>query len=464
MRTEKRMATEKGGSKGLPRDKAASERETQAMRRDVNLIDYAEKQLGYVVDAKKTKAKYSPAQVSSGEAAVMLRGSDQIDVFVGPKDGNWGWYARKAGRQDKAAGDHSVGGDIFKLHQHAMGGSFVQAKDAVRDFANGKLPSLGITEAEQKQLDQQRAAQMQAKAEEEARRIEAGTNRAKFEIGTQMTRRDTYLGPIRGISPEVLAETSWRTNKHGSAVFPHIGADLKVCGYEYRGHDLVGGDGEPKKNRGFSSNTYKGIYVANPLRPSAPRPTPTEICLTEAGVDTLSAYQMATPVERQRTFYVGVTGEPGDGMIPALKAFAEQHGIQRFSLAFDHDAGGDNHTRKIEHKLRQAMPDAVIEDVREQMGLLPDEDPNTALLRRQAEKTAESSLQHRPAAQEAAQSTAVPAPEQRPAPVPAPSADKPRAEPEQEPPVTPAWTPAPAPQQQPEQQEHDFDYDNGMDR
>lgn len=450
------MTTGKSDSKGLPRDKAASERETQAMRRDVNLIDYAE-ELGYVVDEKKSKAKYSTAQVSSGEAAVMLRGSDQIDVFLGPKDGNWGWYARKAGMQGKAAGDHSVGGDIFKLHQHAKGGSFVQAKDAVRDFAGGKLASSGISEAEQKQLDQQREAQIQAKAEQEARRIEVGTNRAKFAIRT-MTRRDTYLGPARGISPEVLAETSWRTNKHGSAVFPHIGSDLRVCGYEYRGHDPIDQDceAEKKKNRGFSSNTHKGIYVANPIRPSAPRPTPTEICLTEAGVDTLSAYQMAAPEERQRTFYIGITGEPGDGMIAALKAFAEQYGIQRFSLAFDHDAGGDNLTRKIGLKIRQAMPEAVIEDVREQIGLLPGEDHNTALLRRQAEASAQRSQSEQ---ESAVQLSPAPISGERPVPAPAPSADKPGAEQES---AKPSWTPSPVPQEPEQHQELDRDLDMEM--
>lgn len=446
-------------------DKAAAERETQAMRREVNLIEFAERELGYAVDSKKSAAKYPKALIDHGEAAVMINGSDQIDVFLGPRDGNWGWYARKAGQQARASGDASVGGDIFKLYQRAKGGSFVQAKDCVRDFAKGRLSSNGLTEAEQKQLDQQREAERQEKAETEARRIEAGTNRAKLEISKSMNRRDTYLGPVRGISPEVLAETSWRTNKHGSAVFPHIGADLKVCGYEYRGHDLVDENGEPKKNRGFSSATHKGIYVANPLRPSAPRPTPTEICLTEAGVDTLSAYQMATPEERQRTFYVGVTGEPGEGMVPALKAFAEQHGIQRFSLAFDHDAGGDNLTRKIDLKLRQAMPDAVIEDARERMGLLPGEDHNTALLRRQRELAAESTLQRRPAEQEqAAQAAPAQTASERPAPAPAPAAESSSVEAEPEP-AKPSWTPAPVPQQQPQaeqEQESDYDRDPGM--
>lgn len=422
----------------FPRDKISSERETQAMRRDISLIEYAE-ELGYAVDSNKSTTKYKKSDVDNGRAAVMIKGADQIDVFHG-EDGNWGWYSRKEGR----------GGDIFKLHLRDQGGSFAQAKDSVRDFAAGNLPSFGADPAEQRRLDAERAERAKAEAEKEARRIEAGTKKAEFAIKA-MGRQDTYLGSVRGISPEVLAETSWRSNKYGSAVFPHIGGgDLKFVGYEYRGHDrddLFDDEGKPKKNRGFSSNTEKGIYVANPLRPSAPRPTPTEIRITESGTDTLSLYQMASPEERQQAFFVGVTGQFSDKAISALRAFAEQHGIQRFSLAYDLDAGGDGMTRRLGEKLLEVMPGAQVIDVREQIGMLPGEDPNEAMRRRAAEQTAQPAAQRDPAEQgRAAQPAPAPTTEARPAPVPARGADDARDEPKQEP-EAPRWTPAPVPQQ-----------------
>ncbi len=425
----------------FPRDKASSERETQAMRRDVDLIEYAE-HLGYAVDEPKSKTKYKAEQFNGGRAAVMTKGGDQIDVFVG-NDGNWCWYSRKDGGQGKAGGDYRLGGDIFKLFQRDQGGSFAQAKDNVRDYAGGKLPSYTADPAEQRRLDAERAERAKAEAEKEARRIEAGTKKAEFAIKT-MGRQDTYLGPVRGISSEVLAETSWRTNRHGSAVFPHIGLDLKFSGYEYRGHDLLDDEESPKKNRGFSANTEKGVYVANPLRPSAPRPTPTEIIITESGVDTLSLYQMASPEERQRAFFVGVTGQFSAKAINALAAFAEQHGIQRFGLAYDRDEGGDGMTRRLSEKLRAVMPDAQIEDVRERVGMQVGEDPNEALRRLQREQTAQPIAQGEQ--DRAAQPAAAPTAEARPAPVPAPSAETASSVPEQE-----------------QQQQDEHDRDLGMD-
>lgn len=101
-------------------DKQADARAIQDAKRDVDLIKFAG-DLGYQVEEKKTRIKYLSSQISAGEAAVMVSGSKQIDVFRG-ENGEWAWYDRKEGR----------GGDVFKLYQRENPEkSFAQAKEAV---------------------------------------------------------------------------------------------------------------------------------------------------------------------------------------------------------------------------------------------------------------------------------------------------------------------------------------------
>lgn len=349
-------------------DKAQDRAETQAMR-EISLIDYAASR-GWAVDSKKSGLKYNPGQIKSGEAAVMTRGSEQVDIFRGA-DGAWGWYDRKAG----------YGGDIFKLDQRD-GATFGQSKDAVREYMGGSVKPL--TPEQQAKQDQERATSQAREAEKRAAEIEAGTSKAQTALGF-MNRRDTRYLESRGISPEVLAETRWKTNSYGSACFPNIDSDKKTTGYEYRGFDYQDKKtGEDKEAKGFTTDTLKGVYVANGRCAN-----PTEMRFCEGGVDTLSAYQMATPEERQRVLFVGTTGETGPNTEAAIKAMAERNNIQKFSMAYDRDKGGEQLTDKRNERLREAFPDAEIRDVREEIGMQPGEDPNDLLRRTQAEKLAE---------------------------------------------------------------------------
>lgn len=361
--------TPKGEGRGVKKfDKAEDRAETQAMR-ELSLIDYAASR-GWAVDSKKSGLKYNPGQIKSGEAAVMTRGSEQIDVFRGA-DGAWGWYDRKAG----------YGGDIFKLDQRD-GATFGQSKDAVREYMGGSAKPL--TPEQQAKQDQERAASQTRAAEKREAEIQAGTAKARTDLGF-MNRRDTRYLESRGISPEVLAETRWKTNSYGSACFPNIDSDKKTTGYEYRGFDYQDKKtGEDKQAKGFTTDTLKGVYVANGRCAN-----PTEIRFSEGGVDTLSAYQLATPEERQRILFVGTTGETGPNTEAAIKAMAERNNIQKFSTAYDRDKGGDQLTEKRTERLRAAFPDAEIRDAREEMGMQPGEDPNDLLRRTQAEQLAE---------------------------------------------------------------------------
>lgn len=400
-------------------DKQADARAIQDAKRDVDLIKFAG-DLGYQVEEKKTRIKYLSSQISAGEAAVMVSGSKQIDVFRG-ENGEWAWYDRKEGK----------GGDVFKLYQRENHGkSFAQAKEAV---IGDRAP---LSESDRAQREHQASVTAKDKLEKRQAEIQAGTQKAQRSLGL-MGRRDTRYLESRGISQEVLAETRWKTNIHGSAVFPHHDADRNLCGYEYRGFDYQDKEtGETKQAKGFSRDTEKGLYIANGRCAN-----PTEIRFCEGGVDTLSVYQLATPEERQRILFVGTTGETGPNTEAAIKALAERNNIQKFSTAYDLDQGGDSLTAKRAQRLREAFPDAQIRDVREELGMQRGEDPNDLLRRLQAER--QQNAERNQPTREADQAK--------------PSIEQGRAkQPEQ-------TNPEPAQQAEPEQT-HDHHQDRGMSR
>lgn len=400
-------------------DKQADARAIQDAKRDVDLIKFAG-DLGYQVDEKKTRIKYLSSQISAGEAAVMVSGSKQIDVFRG-ENGEWAWYDRKEGR----------GGDVFKLYQRENPGkSFAQAKEAV---VGDRAP---LSESDRAQREHQASVTAKDKLEKRQAEIEAGTKEAVRVLGL-MGRRDTRYLESRGISQEVLAETRWKTNRYGSACFPNYDADRNICGYEYRGYDYKDKKtGELREAKGFTTNTEKGIYIANGRCAN-----PTEIRFCESGVDTLSVYQLASPEERQRILFVGTTGETGPNTEAAIKALAERNNIQKFSTAYDLDQGGDSLTAKRTQRLREAFPDAQIRDVREELGMQLGEDPNDLLRRLQAER--QQNAERTQPTREADQAK--------------PSIEQGRAkQPEQ-------TNPEPAKQAEPEQT-HDHHQDRGMSR
>lgn len=368
-------------------DKKADARDIQDAKREVDLIKFAG-ELGYKVDDKKTKVKYSPDQILNGEAAVMVNGASQIDVFKG-KNGEWAWYDRKA----------AEGGDVFKLYQHENPtASFVQAKEAV---LGDLIPLSDSDRAERKRLAAVKEKEKQEKREAD---IKAGTQEAQRSFGLMSRANASYL-ESRGISPEVLAQTRWKTNIYGSACFPHYDADRNFTGYEYRGFDYKDkATGENREAKGFSRDTEKGIYIAN--RDCA---NPTEIRFSEGGVDTLSTYQLASPEERQRILFIGTTGEPGPNTEAAIAALAERHNIRHFSMAYDRDQGGDNLTAKGAARLAERFPDAQIEDVRERMGLQIGEDPNQLVQRLQVITAVPAEIKAAPVQAELPPAAATPA-------------------------------------------------------
>lgn len=316
-----------------------------------DLPGYAEK-LGMHLDKK---ASYEGHQV-------YRYGGGKFDIYRAA-DSTWRWQERHSAQN----------GDIFKLHMEVKGGSFAEAKQAIADFHG---VGVTVTKEQLAESTQRTMTELKTDALDRQAKIEAGTVKAQRSFGLMSRANASYL-ESRGISPEVLAQTRWKTNIYGSACFPHHDADRNFSGYEYRGFDYKDkATGENRQAKGFSRDTEKGIYIAN--RDCA---NPTEIRFSEGGVDVLSAYQLASPEERQRILFVGTTGEPGPKTEAAIAALAERHNIRRFSMAYDRDQGGDNLTAKRAARLAERFPDAQIEDVRERIGLQLGEDPNQLVQR-----------------------------------------------------------------------------------
>lgn len=420
-------------------DKAADEQEKREIRSRVS-VEMVAQDLGYErVRGASSRVKFRDSRRDK---------DDPMREIVLSNRGDGSWISSKSYQQK------GLGGDVFNLRMKATGESFADAHRALYRMASGREPerSAGASRsarqtAQQPQMsDAERAAKAAADAAQAAEGREANRLAAHAQYRAAARRPNAFL-ESRGISPETLANTYWRTDRRDNAIFVHEDAAGRFAGFE-------------KKSGGFGqfSASERGIYVANGKIEQA-----REIRVSEGGLDALSAYQLASRAEQRSVLFASTGGNPAHDNLAALVGLAERRQVTQISLAYDHDKAGDAHTATMRDLLAQHAPHLTVRDVRHEMGLEQGEDPNDLLRRRQAEKTAESTQQRRPADQErAAQPTAAPTIEQRPAPIPALSAEKPGAEPEPEQePAKPSWTPAPVPQQQPEQEQ---DYNNGMER
>jgi len=407
--------TPRAERKSLDTDKQIMERETQRIAAAVDLVAFA-RALGYETNIAKTREKLTAADIKAG-GAIMERSGYEIIIRVDAGGDRQMWWNRDSGRW----------GDVFALYQYEHPGTrFRDAKVAVNSFA-GSPENLQAAQRLPSQEDRQRLAEQRP---EDLRRA---TEEARRHLGL-MGRNDRYLEIERGISPEVLAETRWKSNRYGSAVFPHHNAQGEVCGYEYRGVQRSGA--EEKQFKGFARGAQKGVYVANPQCQE-----PRAICFSEGGIDTLSVYQLTAPEDRQQIKFLGTAGEPGPNTQDAVAAVIEKYGTRHFLLAYDNDLGGDKLSTDRHAWLLERYPDAQIVDVREQLGMQRGEDPNQVLLRLR-----EAEIQRRQTDQERADqpNPALTAGEP-PALVPAPSAGAPRE--------------VPAQAQPEQQQDYDFDMD-----
>lgn len=369
--------------------KAEQQRETQAIRARVDLRDHAER-LGYV-------------QVSGSGARVRLenkaldKAEPMREITLKPNaKGEHSWVATKAG---KGSG---LGGDVFHLHQHATGQSFLDSRDELRKLAfnqnfeaGARYQGMSTAERESGMEQQRQAEALKA----EVRRAEA------FRQYQRTSAEPNQFLLARGISEQTIAETKSRTDWHGNAVFPHVRGDGKFSGFERK-----------KEGPPLYSKSERGVYVANPNCAN-----PGRIRVAEGGLDALSLYQMDTPEQRARTLYVSSGGNPAEDTARALRGLSERTGAKQVELVYDQDGPGTGHTETLQKLLAEKAPQLRVDDRRGDYAMREKEDPNDLLRRLQAERiqkteqTRDASAdrtQQQPERSQSAQNQVEPDPEQ----------------------------------------------------
>ncbi|WP_296235732.1 MobF family relaxase [uncultured Pseudomonas sp.] len=335
--------------------KAEQQRETQAIRDRVDLRDHAER-LGYV-------------QVSGSGARVRMENKalDKADpmreITLKPNaKAEPSWVATKAG---KGSG---LGGDVFHLHQHSTGQSFLQTRDELRKAAFNKDFEAGAGYQGMSTVEREARIEQQRQTEAlntEVRRAEAFRHYQRTSV------EPNQFLLARGISEQTIAETKSRTDRHGNAVFPHVREDGKFTGFERK-----------QEGPALFSKSERGIYVANTRCAN-----PERIKVAEGGTDALSLYQMDTPDQRARTLYVSSGGNPAEDTARALRGLSERTGAKQVELLYDQDKAGSDHTETLQKLLAEKSPQLQVEDRRSDYPMREGEDPNELLRRLQAERT-----------------------------------------------------------------------------
>ncbi len=340
-----------------PWTKAEQQRETQAIRDGVNLRAHAER-LGYVqVSGVGAKLRLEKKALDSTDP---MR---EITLRTNAR-GEESWIAVKAG---KGSG---LGGDVFHLHQHATGQTFLQTRDELRKLAFNRDFEAGTEYLAAPTAE--RAALALQRREREALQVEF-RRAAAFKQYKQTTDQPNAFLASRGIDEQTLAETKWRTDRYGNAVFPHVREDGKFTGFE-RKHD----------GPALFSKSERGVYVANPGCGA-----PDRIKVAEGGLDALSLYQLDTPEQRARTLYVSSGGNPADDTARALRGLADRTGVRQVDLVYDRDDAGTRHTEALTQLLAEQAPDLQVADRRDDYKMAEGEDPND-LLQRQQNKPAQA--------------------------------------------------------------------------
>lgn len=331
--------------------KGEQQRETQAIRDCVELRVHAER-LGYV------QMSGSGARVRM-ENKLLDKSDPMREITLKPNaKGEPSWVATKAGTGS------GLGGDVFHLHQRVTGQSFLETRDELRKLAFNKgfdagarYQGMGASEREAR-IEQQRQAEA---LKTEVRRAEA------FRQYQRTLAEPSKFLLARGISDQTLAETKWRTDRHGNAVFPHVREDGKFTGFERK-----------QDGPALFSKSERGVYIANPSCEN-----PKRIKVAEGGLDALSLYQLDTPEQRACTLYVSSGGNPADDTARALRGLANRTGARQVDLVYDRDDAGTRHTEALTQLLAEQAPDLPVADRRDDYKMAEGEDPNDLLQRHQ---------------------------------------------------------------------------------
>jgi Protein of unknown function (DUF3991)/Toprim-like len=159
--------------------------------------------------------------------------------------------------------------------------------------------------------------------------------------------RHSYLEVERCIPSQLLQHPRWagriRVDRYGAAVFAHVGADDKICGYEL-------------KNRGgftgFASGGRKGIFISNRFAEDR------RLVVTESGIDALSYSALFGDLQIAR--YASIGGKPTPAQRAIVRAaMVDMPRGSEIVAATDADQSGAD----LANELRQIFDDCARADL-----------------------------------------------------------------------------------------------------
>lgn len=294
--------------------------------REIDLVEYAQKALGFEVNKRKT----------AGKSTTLDRGDDRIFTTTNAE----GRHVYKSAR------DPDDAGTIIRLVQTRLHLNLGQVRQELR-------PWVGLL-ANARPTERQKRAWAQA-AEEKARR----KPEPSFDYDAMAKRWDDlellsrgYLRS-RGITDRVMdaAQGVVKSYLSGVTCFSHVDATGKLCGFEQKGP--AGGT--------FCKGGKRGLFVLRLAKPGEPV---TRIAVTEAGVDALSYAELAR--DWTGLVVVSTSGAIMTTQLDQLKKLAERHGDPTMIAATDRDEAGEGYAQRIEEALpgtiREVPPDGASKD------------------------------------------------------------------------------------------------------
>jgi hypothetical protein len=215
---------------------------------------------------------------SSAGSTVMRRDHDKIIVSLKP-DGHYTYWSP---RDDD---DH---GTIIDFVQRRKGLSLGGVRKELRAWVGEPTTALPSLPAISKTVKDVEAV------------------RRRF-AGMLVAERHSYLEGERAVPMEILQHSRFagriRIDRYGAAVFPHIDADGKICGYELKNRDGF---------TGFASGGRKGLFLSNTFQEDR------RLVVTESGIDALSYAVLFGDVDIAR--YGSIGGKPTPAQMTIVRA------------------------------------------------------------------------------------------------------------------------------------------------
>lgn len=232
--------------------------------------------LGYAIDERK----------SSRNSTVMRKDHDKIIISRKAEDGHYTYWSPRCDQ------DRGTVVDFLQRRKGLTPGGVRLQLRAWASLPAPPLPHLPALSESVKDLDAVR------------KRYEA----------MPFADRYPFLEEVRGIPAEILRHPRFmgrvKAGRYGAAVFPHVDADGRLCGYEVKSRLSNG-----RTWHGFAANGRKGVFLSNATNSDR------RLVLTENAVDALSYAALFGGLDVTR--YGSIAGKPTPW----------QHSVMRATMA-----------------------------------------------------------------------------------------------------------------------------------